>query len=1179
MKKTWKARAASFLLVLVMMLAIVPLSALSVFAEGAEITEVSTWAELLNAVNSDKTYIKLMNTIKDEVPDDELPTKHRLLFNGGVDYVLDLNGYQLGVYNYANEFYTGNFSMIGVSNGSDLEIKGGSITFNNWYSGHERTAKGVIFVDDTSTLTATRVDMSTDYLGTVVYAAGEAEVMLNGGDYTAMNGFALYLTGAASLTLDGGVFVGTEVGDSVATIFLDGYGALYSESTGTLTVNNAYFNTGIQVNETQIGAFDADTHELIINGVKQTEDVYLSVAGNQFSALEAGKEYYWYKNGHSHCLYKVESPLFANTVSVISYEKKYPIEVTDGVAKIGGVAVTEASYGQEVTVIANDPEAGMEFVRWDTNGVEPENYYGTTTTFKMPAAPAVLAAFYGKESISSVSVSVGDLVVGQKAYETEITVGGSVELQLVEWYEDYVLMEENAIFQPGKAYELHVLVCPPDEHKFADAVTATVNGNAVSPISKGTGHMTLGHTFAALAANPFPVLYNTLTAQLGIGGKLELDTALMSSQSAEFKAALDAGTATYQWYKDGDAIEGATNPVYVFGANDVDSLFYVTVTAGGKTAWGTGHKCYNYLYQIYLNASETVPGGRAPVVTSASPVFAVDPETVYLTNGDGSVQLDMEKTVLVPGKTYRLVGQLVAADEVQIPYGANVHVNGELMEDKVDATNQFFYKFTVSATDFPVYYKTNGDVGIGVTLTVDTQKMCDENGTFKHALEAANPTYQTVFYQWYKNGAAIGGATGDSYTVKITDKNSYIHCEVSLVDGKRGIGEQHIITNVITVLTVTMPIPKNGQTRIQSNDVTVNEAIASNIMWWPKEAPDAIMQGSDLYVEGTVYECYIRFSPKDGFVFADAAQRTVYIYGAKASHASGYAYGGEVTAIHVHQYSDTVWAYDEEGCHWQPCIIPGCTNPNEEMVMYADHWGGGATCQQTGICGQCGKEYLGYHDFSVPDYQYVDDMRCANFCEYCDVWVDWGYHEGGVTTCQQKAICEFCHHEYGDTLPHSGGTATCTAKAVCTACGTQYGDLAPHAGGTATCTAKAVCIACGAEYGDLVPHAHGTAWKTDATNHWNECICGDKANTAAHADGNGDGKCDACAYTLSVTTPDAQSPSTEPTDGDGGLSGGAVAGIVIGSVTVVGVGGFAIFWFVIKKKKFADLIAVFKKKG
>ncbi len=43
-----------------------------------------------------------------------------------------------------------------------------------------------------------------------------------------------------------------------------------------------------------------------------------------------------------------------------------------------------------------------------------------------------------------------------------------------------------------------------------------------------------------------------------------------------------------------------------------------------------------------------------------------------------------------------------------------------------------------------------------------------------------------------------------------------------------------------------------------------------------------------------------------------------------------------------------------------------------------------------------------------------------------------------------------------------------------------------------------------------------------------------------------------------------------------GLSGGAIAGIVVGSVAVAGIGGFAIFWFVIKKKTFADLIAAIK---
>ncbi len=51
---------------------------------------------------------------------------------------------------------------------------------------------------------------------------------------------------------------------------------------------------------------------------------------------------------------------------------------------------------------------------------------------------------------------------------------------------------------------------------------------------------------------------------------------------------------------------------------------------------------------------------------------------------------------------------------------------------------------------------------------------------------------------------------------------------------------------------------------------------------------------------------------------------------------------------------------------------------------------------------------------------------------------------------------------------------------------------------------------------------------------------------------------------------------TPPAKKDG-LSGGQIAGIVIGSVAVAGIGGFAIFWFAIKKKTFADLGVALKK--
>ena len=59
-----------------------------------------------------------------------------------------------------------------------------------------------------------------------------------------------------------------------------------------------------------------------------------------------------------------------------------------------------------------------------------------------------------------------------------------------------------------------------------------------------------------------------------------------------------------------------------------------------------------------------------------------------------------------------------------------------------------------------------------------------------------------------------------------------------------------------------------------------------------------------------------------------------------------------------------------------------------------------------------------------------------------------------------------------------------------------------------------------------------------------------------------------------VTGGGAITPTPDKKDG---LSGGQIAGIVIGSVAVAGIGGFAIFWFAVKKKTFADLGVALKK--
>ena len=75
-----------------------------------------------------------------------------------------------------------------------------------------------------------------------------------------------------------------------------------------------------------------------------------------------------------------------------------------------------------------------------------------------------------------------------------------------------------------------------------------------------------------------------------------------------------------------------------------------------------------------------------------------------------------------------------------------------------------------------------------------------------------------------------------------------------------------------------------------------------------------------------------------------------------------------------------------------------------------------------------------------------------------------------------------------------------------------------------------------------------------------------------------------------ITTPGTDTEPNEPgtdvndpsdknaNDENDGLSGGAIAGIAAGSTVAAGAGGFSLFWFVIKKKRFSDLLKFFKKK-
>ena len=52
----------------------------------------------------------------------------------------------------------------------------------------------------------------------------------------------------------------------------------------------------------------------------------------------------------------------------------------------------------------------------------------------------------------------------------------------------------------------------------------------------------------------------------------------------------------------------------------------------------------------------------------------------------------------------------------------------------------------------------------------------------------------------------------------------------------------------------------------------------------------------------------------------------------------------------------------------------------------------------------------------------------------------------------------------------------------------------------------------------------------------------------------------------------------DPSDDKGGLGAGAIIAIVLGAIVLLSVGGYAILWFVVSGKSFAELTLAFKEK-
>ena len=317
--------------------------------------------------------------------------------------------------------------------------------------------------------------------------------------------------------------------------------------------------------------------------------------------------------------------------------------------------------------------------------------------------------------------------------------------------------------------------------------------------------------------------------------------------------------------------------------------------------------------------------------------------------------------------------------------------------------------------------------------------------------------------------------------------------------------------------------------------------------------------------------------------------------------------GFEITpAGHYEHTADSEWHNSADGTyHYHKCTHSGCSVTLDK----ADHSGGTKTCENKAVCSVCGLEYgdkLG-HDYGEVKYTWTSDNTCKaeRVCKHDSTHIESETVTATGTTiteatCKEKGKMkytatfvntafamqekevdiDFAPHTFGewkDEIPATTENFGTKGHKDCSVCGKHFDKdgneitelrIAKIGTHNVVINGESKFYKEGESVTVTAEDKEGKefkCWKDESgeivsTNKsYTFTVSGEKTLTAEYEDKSSGG---------GEITPPAKKD---------GLSGGQIAGIVIGSVAVAGIGGFAIFWFAVKKKTFADLGVALKK--
>ncbi|MRE95260.1 hypothetical protein GIJ63_17915 [Enterobacter bugandensis] len=379
----------------------------------------------------------------------------------------------------------------------------------------------------------------------------------------------------------------------------------------------------------------------------------------------------------------------------------------------------------------------------------------------------------------------------------------------------------------------------------ATFTTASAGGNAQIEVDIGGKKQA-----TQLTLNGYPIIRSiTLnkTAGLKVG-----DTVSVEKVDVEQNGGGEV-TLSYQWHRDGGAIDAATSDSYHLTEQDTGATLFVVVTATND-AKNEGDKASLKTEPVVGKASDVT------VTASADSVDANGLNTITYTAtakdrfgravvGEAIVW-DIDKPELVSrGEASAVTGtegtgtMIVTAKNT----GGNITVSATVNGKKGESGVALQGIPTIKSITL------NQTAGLKVGDTVSVEKVdVEQNGGGEVKLS----------YQWHRDGGAIDGATSDSYHLTEQDTGATLFVAVTATnaaknEGYKASSKTEPVTGKASAVTVTASaasVEANGLNTI-TYTATVKDrfgrAVVGEAIVWDIDKPELVAQGETSTITGT----------------------------------------------------------------------------------------------------------------------------------------------------------------------------------------------------------------------------------------------------------------------------------------------------------------------------------------